>query len=78
MDDLLFAATWLEEYEEGADGHEEVERCRRVATVLRSMAERQQRREREREVVQRCATETGRSLAECRAALRRVQARARA
>lgn len=80
VEDLELAATWLEEYEAGpdADGQPQVDACRRVAAALRRQAARLEARQRDAEVVARCAQETGRPLAECRAALRRLQARRQA
>jgi hypothetical protein len=42
-DDLLLAAEWLDEYEEGADGQAEMLRMHKVAAWLRKQAEDRQR-----------------------------------
>jgi hypothetical protein len=42
-DDLRLAAEWCDNYEEGADGADEMIRLRRVANWLRKMADDRQR-----------------------------------
>lgn len=77
VEELELAATWLEHYELGpaGEGAEEVEGCQRVAAMLRRQAAALERRRRDAEVVARAAAESGRSVQECRRALRRLQAR---
>lgn len=74
IDDLGFAADWIEAYD-GQEDDENNERAARLGAWLRVEIARREHDARERQVVRQVAAATGRSIADVKVAQRRIRVR---